>query len=411
MTAAVPTGGGAAGVVGGGSGRRGGGRFRIVLVWLGLAAAVVATVVVRGQAPTSRPFDTGSASGSGLKALRLLAEAGGAEVEVLDASDLTDRTNLDSVFVPAPETASRAQIRGWEGYVRSGGRLVVGGERAGLTPPTSATSPSLDLLGPDAGCALDELRGLTDLESGVGPLYTVSPKVVACFSDGELAVVTLERRGSGEVVAAPAGWFTNEGLRALHDPFGGDTADNLTDSPVVAMRLLGGIEGHRIGIVTPNWDSVFDGEPHSSLELIRPTVRSALGMGAVALLVAALALGRRLGRPVREPLPVQIAGSELVEAVGELMRRSHAHERAATLVRASVIRDLGTRLGLGSTPAPGQVAQVAAARLGWDEGVVLEALTRPIHDDDALVAVTRQLESLRQEVLHGSSPTTGSTRV
>ena len=62
----------------------------------------------------------------------------------------------------------------------------------------------------------------------------------------------------------------------------------------------------------------------------------------------ALWKGRRLGRPVAETQPVQIAGSELVVAVGNLMQKAGRPEAAASQLRDDLRRDLTSRLGLAA---------------------------------------------------------------
>ena len=83
---------------------------------------------------------------------------------------------------------------------------------------------------------------------------------------------------------------------------------------------------------------------------------------ALAQLVGAFVLfvwwrSRRLGPPVSERLPVEIAGSELVAAVGDLLRRRGNPQRAAATVRADTRRVLAERLGLGPDPAPGALVR------------------------------------------------------
>ena len=61
----------------------------------------------------------------------------------------------------------------------------------------------------------------------------------------------------------------------------------------------------------------------------------------MAALLLALWRARRLGRPVAEPVPVELAGSELTAAVGDLMARGHRREAAAAGLRDGVRRALG----------------------------------------------------------------------
>ena len=57
-------------------------------------------------------------------------------------------------------------------------------------------------------------------------------------------------------------------------------------------------------------------------------------------MVFALWRARRLGRPVAEVQPVEIAGSELVVAVGNLLQKSGRPETAAERLRSDLHHDL-----------------------------------------------------------------------
>ena len=82
---------------------------------------------------------------------------------------------------------------------------------------------------------------------------------------------------------------------------------------------------------------------------------------AVAFGVLVLWRSRRLGRPVLEPQPVQLAGSELVVAVGELLQRAKGREQAASVLRDDLRRWLAERLGLPPATPAEVVAEAAAA--------------------------------------------------
>jgi hypothetical protein len=131
---------------------------------------------------------------------------------------------------------------------------------------------------------------------------------------------------------------------------------------------------------------------------------------AMLQLVAAFGIyvwwrARRLGRPVTERVPVEIAGSELVVAVGDLLRRKGNPTRAARSLRAEARRALGTRLGVPPTASIEALSVVVAARSGREVEQVYAALAdAPVADSDALVRLARTLDALRQEVLDVPTP-------
>ena len=84
----------------------------------------------------------------------------------------------------------------------------------------------------------------------------------------------------------------------------------------------------------------------------------------VAVVLLAVVRGRRLGRLVREPLPVVVRAIETTESRGRLYRRAGDRERAAAVLRAGTAQRLTARLALarGAAPAALVGAVSAAAR-------------------------------------------------
>ena len=102
-----------------------------------------------------------------------------------------------------------------------------------------------------------------------------------------------------------------------------------------------------------------------------------------------------------EPQPVELAGSELVVAVGNLMQVAKRRDHAAALLRAELRTDLTRRLGLPPDAAPDVVAEIAARRTGVDGARLASALRDgPVGDDAGLVALGQTVEAVREEVTH-----------
>jgi hypothetical protein len=117
--------------------------------------------------------------------------------------------------------------------------------------------------------------------------------------------------------------------------------------------------------------------------------------------VYALWRGRRLGRPLTEPQPVDIAGSELVAAVGDLLQRTREPQRAARLLRDDTRRRLCRALGLPTDSTIETLADAVAGRTAVSADRVARTLsTQPVTSDDDLVSLAREIESLRQEIIH-----------
>jgi hypothetical protein len=108
---------------------------------------------------------------------------------------------------------------------------------------------------------------------------------------------------------------------------------------------------------------------------------------------------------VTEPTAVRIPGSELVVAVGNLLRRARHRGQAAALLAGDLRRTLTERLGLPAGTPPEQVAGTVAVRTGIDRERVLAALQPPTPQDDAeLVALAQAIDTIRTEVssAHGA---------
>jgi hypothetical protein len=119
----------------------------------------------------------------------------------------------------------------------------------------------------------------------------------------------------------------------------------------------------------------------------------------LAFLVYVLWRSRRLGKPVPEPQPVAVAGSELVSAVGGLLQRAGSPQHAADLLRDDLRRDLISRLGLPpNLPAPTFI-DVVADRTRLDAARIAAALgPSPVSSDGELLTVAQLIDAVRKEV-------------
>jgi hypothetical protein len=142
------------------------------------------------------------------------------------------------------------------------------------------------------------------------------------------------------------------------------------------------------------------GGDRTLIELIDPAVKRAFWQLVVAFLAYAIWRARRLGRPVAEPQPVAVAGSELVAAVGNLLDRTGSTDHAAALLRADLRRFLANHLGVPADTPPEVFAAVAAERTGVDPQALEWALgSQPVGDDAGLLALADTIDRIREEVL------------
>jgi hypothetical protein len=137
------------------------------------------------------------------------------------------------------------------------------------------------------------------------------------------------------------------------------------------------------------------------VDLVPGRVEGALAQVAVALVVLAMWRGRRLGRPVIERQPVELPGSELVVAVGNLLHQGHRIDQATAILRADLARRLADRLGVPATARPDVLADATAARTGLDRRLILATLAGlPPADEAGLIALAQAADGIRQEVTH-----------
>ena len=393
MTApATPTSGGtatsgadSAGTAGSPSGRRYG---LWALVVLGLLAVAL---VAGGPSTPGHSLDPGSTDSNGTKAMVDLLQDSGADVTVQDTSPGTS----SDVAVLLSDSTSQAMTDQLERWVEAGGTLIVADPRSSFVPV--ATS-SLDILGVTdravqrADCSIAALAGIEQLRPGPGVLYERADSTESCFAGTSGAFVVDTPTGRGHVVAVgSSALFTNDMLGA-------------DDNAALTVALMAPREGTTVAML---YGMVPDGGTRASgfAALIPTGVRLALLQLAIAFVLYTWWRGRRLGRPVREPQLVQIGGSELVGAVGNLMQQTHDPDRAARLLRADLRRRLAERLGLPPDSNPDVIAEVTAARSGADRDQVARAVTdHHIRTEDELLDLARDIDRIRTEVLHGTAP-------
>jgi len=397
------------------SGRGGGSGW-----WLGAVALVVALVaiaVLSSRTQDGDPFDPRSSAPDGYRALTILLRERGATVGSTTSSavDPSGYDADDVLLVPVPSYASEAQQQAMVEVARTGATVVFGeplstaDELGPLALPFDLSWIDPRVLADESAravrpgtCDISELAGLGPIDAAFADEVSVPGSERSCYGSGEDALFHERREGAGRIItlASPYLWANARLQPAKED--GGEPLDNAA----TALRLLGPAgrgAGPEVRI------EMVDASP--SAEVIAGGSRDPIGLLpfpvklAVVQLIAAFAIyvwfrARRLGRPLREHMPVEIAGSELVVAVGDLLRRRGNASRAAATLRAEARRTLAARLGVPPTAGPEALCAVVATRSGRELAEVRAALTDgPVADADTLVRLARTLDALRQEVL------------
>jgi hypothetical protein len=137
------------------------------------------------------------------------------------------------------------------------------------------------------------------------------------------------------------------------------------------------------------------GEPATILSLVPDWVRWAVLQLLVAVLLAMLWRGRRLGKLVAEPLPVVVRAAETQLGRARLYRQARARGRAGDTLRTAALRRLATRLPAPDGATPAHVADLVAASIGAHPQEVGQVLMGPAPATDAeLIRLADRLDEL-----------------
>ena len=374
------------------------------LAWAAVVAGVLVLVlVVRRSGGEGVPLDPNGTGRLGARALVLLLGEGGADVAVSARPPGAERRTA----LVLQDTFDQVRTDAITAWVEAGGILVVADPTSSLTQVTpvapSLVSPaSVDEV--RGGCrAIGALAGISTIRTGGSLVYDRrdrAPGAVGCFASGEGDWLVATPLGRGVVVAVGgAGPFVNGNL---------DEAD----AAGLAVALLAPTPGTPTQIVSdlaPDAGEI-GAEPMGGDDGLFSSLPAGARVAGIQLLVAFLGValwrGRRLGRPVVEEPPVQIPGSELVVAVGNLYQRGSHRRRVAEILAARARRTLADRLGLPRTADPRTMAEVTAARTGVPVDAVHATLAPPEPADDAaLLALAHAADALAASLAEPRAPT------
>jgi Domain of unknown function (DUF4350) len=351
--------------------------------WVAVLLGVLLVALVGGRREDEgNPLDPASPAPLGTKALVEVLRELGARVTV--SAELPDQGTATALLLSDDLTPARRE--GLLAWVRQGGTLVVADPGSGVTPAEPAGNTTVGLLDAqiERRCQVPALREVARVSAPGGVVFEVPPGASGCFPRNDGAWLLVQPLGAGDVVRLG-------GASALVNQELGEA-----DNGVLVASLLAPSPGTATLVLRPPLPG---GGAAGLGDLVAPRVRLALWQLAVAFVVLALWRARRLGRPVAEPQPVQIPGSELVVAVGNLLQRARGRGQAAGVLGDDLRRALAERLGLPPSAPADQVADAVAARTGIPRERALRALSPTTPRDEAeLVALSQTIDAVRREV-------------
>lgn len=368
------------------------GRLRAWLPFLLIGLGVLVLVIVTDRPPGGPPLDPRSTGDLGTKALVDVLTEFGAETEVIEdipGEGVTAALVLEDRY----EDEDRDRVLDWVG---EGGVLVVADQASPLQSdyvgPTdiSFTNPSIA-----RRCSLQGLEEVGRISAPWGSVHEVPDDAVGCFTRNEGAWLIAREEGEGTVV-------TLGGPLTLTNGSLGEW-----DNALLAVALLApDPDEARVAILGPPRPGEGDA---TLIDLIATPVKLAFVQLLIAFGVVVAWRARRLGRPVVEPQPVELPGSELVVAVGNLLQSTDARGHAAGVLRAEARRFLAERLGLPAHADPEQIADAAAARTSASRVEVSDLLTgsgaaQDQMDEARLVRLAQSVEDVRRATLAAPPP-------
>ena len=365
---------------------------------IALLVAVAAAIMWLSE-PAAVPFDVDSSAPDGYRAVRILLEDSGVEVRSARATDLLEDPppSGQAVVVPVWDYLDDTERLELEALAESGVLLVRSAMEYFVTMDNSALAHAPAIIEERGYCDILELEEMTAIDSFDGLGVAPDSEAQLCFGDRSSAAVVQDDVGAGAVIELDSPYLWANARLQPNKEEGGVALDN--GPMAVAILAEAGsvtfVEAKPTPGVTPEGT-------RNPLELLPFGVKLALAQAVGAFVLYAWWRGRRLGRPVREEMPVEVAGSELVEAVGGLLRREGSPAGAARVVRHEFVRTVGARLGVPPDAGPDAMAQLIAMRTGRDPAEVHAVLVSgQVGSAEGLVHLIRQLDSIRTEVLDG----------
>lgn len=342
-----------------------------------VAAAIVTVAVLQGRGGDGAPFEPTSTGELGLKGLVDVLGELGADVTTSDSV-----AGADTVLITR-DGLSDGQRQELLGEVDRGARVVVADPSSPIVMvrPTGRVQEGGLVL----DCSVGALRGAVRLSAPVELLAVPDgDRVEACYRGAGGAWLLVFPRGEGAVVALGSVTpFVNAELARA-------------DHAVIAAGLLAPTGGERVVVVAPDGPG---GGDQGLVDLVSDGVKAGLWQLGVAFGVFAWWRARRHGRPVVEPVPVEIEARATVSADAGLRQRAGVAGPAAARIAAAARHELAALVGMSAEASDDALVDALVRRSGLPADRLRQAFVVPPRLDDAgLLAAARTIGAVREEV-------------
>ncbi|ASK64920.1 hypothetical protein CFK39_02690 [Brachybacterium avium] len=367
----------------------------ITLIVLAMIAALLASVA-RGFYRDG-PLEPDAPTGQGSKAVVQVLEDRGVDVDV-------DRHTADAaaalregrtVVITAPDDLDADQLTALDEAREAGGaRLVlVQPGFVALSYLTPRIVPSGVLrtggrleAGPACGdlahrAAVLELPSAEDGIAGAATLYRPLDGASGCFGADDGVLVA---EHDGLIVLGSADLLTNDGI-------------GHGDNAALALNLLAA-DGELTWYV-PSANDPMGTASLSPLVYLPDWAGPLLLWLALVAVIALVALGRRFGPVVLEPLPVTVRPQELVLGRAQLLQHAGARDDAAHALRTAACTRLADRLGLRHESSLDGLLAALQPHVERSEEQLRALLgPTPVPRDQDLVRLAQELDRLEKEI-------------
>lgn len=357
-------------------------RAKVGLFLIGATGAIIALIslIAPSGFDEGMYFDPKSSDPVGIKAMVLMLEGLGAEVD--EVSELPiDGYDVAMIF---EDYLGDSELDAMNEWVNEGGTLVIADIHSSLMPFTASFNDEEEdsVLNDCDVAALSEVGSISQSNN----MFRATDGAQACFGNGVDGQVVIGPAGEGTIVAiANPEIFTNENI-------------SKEDNALLAAALLASRSGVKVALVG---DAQIGDGADTIGSLMGDRVNQGIFQLVAGFLMYVLWRARRLGNPVSETLPVELSASDLVRSMGNLLHKAQCREQVGQLLNDDLRRRLTRRLNLATNSPAQEVAEVAAERTGLAvERFQSVLIPSPLNTDSDLVALGVAIEKIDQEVGH-----------